>query len=181
MVHINKSKVWSCSKYIQLILVFMKDSVNRNLKLPPNVWPISALLPNFWSWPLPVVSQAWWECLWKSASKGNSQTAGGWPHLIGRLCSFKSRCLQTPGGVGSTSYCNTGLLHGFSNCWDNGVIIWGKMACQRHDKPSRLREELSCMLVGDGAVGKTSMIISYIFNGYNSEYRQTAFDVFTGE
>uniref|UniRef100_A0A673C6F4 Ras homolog family member V n=1 Tax=Sphaeramia orbicularis TaxID=375764 RepID=A0A673C6F4_9TELE len=39
---------------------------------------------------------------------------------------------------------------------------------------------LSCMLVGDGAVGKTSMIISYIFNGYNSEYRQTAFDVFTG-
>ncbi|KAK2826167.1 hypothetical protein Q5P01_020381 [Channa striata] len=36
------------------------------------------------------------------------------------------------------------------------------------------------MLVGDGAVGKTSMIISYIFNGYTSEYRQTAFDVFTG-
>ncbi|KAK9533564.1 hypothetical protein VZT92_008675 [Zoarces viviparus] len=55
------------------------------------------------------------------------------------------------------------------------------MACQRHDKPNiRLRGELSCMLVGDGAVGKTSMIISYIFNGYNSKYRQTAFDVFTG-
>lgn len=54
-------------------------------------------------------------------------------------------------------------------------------ACQRHDKPNRLKEEVSCMLVGDGAVGKTSMIISYIFNGYNSEYRQTAFDVFTGE
>lgn len=54
-------------------------------------------------------------------------------------------------------------------------------ACQRHDKPNRLREEVSCMLVGDGAVGKTSMIISYIFNGYNSEYRQTAFDVFTGK
>ncbi|XP_033968013.1 rho-related GTP-binding protein RhoV-like [Pseudochaenichthys georgianus] len=54
------------------------------------------------------------------------------------------------------------------------------MACQRHDKPIRLRDELSCMLVGDGAVGKTSMVISYIFNGYNSDYRQTAFDVFTG-
>ncbi|KAF0044462.1 hypothetical protein F2P81_003620 [Scophthalmus maximus] len=53
-------------------------------------------------------------------------------------------------------------------------------ASQRHEKPNRPREELSCMLVGDGAVGKTSMIISYIFNGYNSEYRQTAFDVFTG-
>lgn len=54
-------------------------------------------------------------------------------------------------------------------------------AGQRRDKAHRLREELSCMLLGDGAVGKTSMIISYIFNGYNSEYRQTAFDVFTGE
>lgn len=54
-------------------------------------------------------------------------------------------------------------------------------ACQRFEKSTRLREELSCMLVGDGAVGKTSMVISYIFNGYNSEYRQTAFDVFTGE
>ncbi|XP_030575220.1 rho-related GTP-binding protein RhoV-like [Archocentrus centrarchus] len=53
-------------------------------------------------------------------------------------------------------------------------------ACQRSDKPDRVREELSCMLVGDGAVGKTSMVISYIFNGYNTEYRQTAFDVFTG-
>ncbi|XP_041810414.1 rho-related GTP-binding protein RhoV-like [Chelmon rostratus] len=53
-------------------------------------------------------------------------------------------------------------------------------ACQRFEKSTRLREELSCMLVGDGAVGKTSMVISYIFNGYNSEYRQTAFDVFTG-
>ncbi|KAM6912408.1 rho-related GTP-binding protein RhoU-like [Xenentodon cancila] len=51
---------------------------------------------------------------------------------------------------------------------------------QRVDKPHRLREELSCMLVGDGAVGKTTIIISYIFNGYNSEYKQTAFDVFTG-
>lgn len=54
-------------------------------------------------------------------------------------------------------------------------------ACLRPDKAARLREELSCMLVGDGAVGKTSMVISYIFNGYNSDYKQTAFDVFAGE
>ncbi|XP_049595436.1 rho-related GTP-binding protein RhoV-like isoform X1 [Syngnathus scovelli] len=53
-------------------------------------------------------------------------------------------------------------------------------APQRHEKAGWPKEELSCLLVGDGAVGKTSMIISYIFNGYNSEYRQTAFDVFTG-
>ncbi|KAM9842963.1 rho-related GTP-binding protein RhoV-like [Aulostomus maculatus] len=55
-----------------------------------------------------------------------------------------------------------------------------EQSCPRYEKPNRQREELSCMLVGDGAVGKTSMIISYIFNGYNSDYRQTAFDVFTG-
>ncbi|XP_077587596.1 rho-related GTP-binding protein RhoV-like [Stigmatopora nigra] len=51
---------------------------------------------------------------------------------------------------------------------------------QRQEKPFWPKEELSCLLVGDGAVGKTSMIISYIFNGYNSSYSQTAFDVFTG-
>ncbi|CAL9686432.1 unnamed protein product [Knipowitschia caucasica] len=51
---------------------------------------------------------------------------------------------------------------------------------QRQEWQHRQREEVSCMLLGDGAVGKTSMIISYIFNGYNSDYRQTAFDVFTG-
>ncbi|KAM4540277.1 rho-related GTP-binding protein RhoU-like [Fundulus diaphanus] len=52
--------------------------------------------------------------------------------------------------------------------------------CQKAEKPKRQGEELSCMLVGDGAVGKTTMIISYIFNGYTREYRQSAFDVFTG-
>lgn len=40
---------------------------------------------------------------------------------------------------------------------------------------------ISCMLVGDGAVGKTSMIISYTNNGYPADYKQTAFDVFSGE
>lgn len=50
-------------------------------------------------------------------------------------------------------------------------------ACQR---PCRQGGELRVMLLGDGAVGKTSMIISYIFNGYKSEYRPTALDVYTG-
>lgn len=40
---------------------------------------------------------------------------------------------------------------------------------------------ISCMLVGDGAVGKTSMIVSYTSNGYPAEYQQTGFDVFCGE
>ncbi|KAM7395629.1 hypothetical protein PAMA_007072 [Pampus argenteus] len=40
---------------------------------------------------------------------------------------------------------------------------------------------ISCMLVGDGAVGKTSMIVSYTSNGYPAEYKQTGFDVFSGQ
>lgn len=40
---------------------------------------------------------------------------------------------------------------------------------------------ISCMLIGDGAVGKTSMIVSYTTNGYPTEYKQTGFDVFSGQ
>lgn len=44
-----------------------------------------------------------------------------------------------------------------------------------------LEHTISCMLVGDGAVGKTSMIVSYTTNGYPTDYKQTAFDVFSGK
>ncbi|NP_001012250.1 rho-related GTP-binding protein RhoV [Danio rerio] len=44
-----------------------------------------------------------------------------------------------------------------------------------------LEPAISCMLVGDGAVGKTSMIVSYTTNGYPTDYKQTAFDVFSGQ
>ncbi|KAG9336496.1 hypothetical protein JZ751_002843 [Albula glossodonta] len=50
--------------------------------------------------------------------------------------------------------------------------------CITHEKTQE--PALSCMLVGDGAVGKTSMIVSYTTNGYPTEYKQTAFDVYSG-
>nr|KAF6502317.1 ras-like protein family member V [Molossus molossus] len=38
---------------------------------------------------------------------------------------------------------------------------------------------IKCVLVGDGAVGKSSLIVSYTCNGYPSCYRPTALDTFS--
>lgn len=52
-------------------------------------------------------------------------------------------------------------------------------------KPARPGEAherlLKCVLLGDGAVGKTSLVVSYTTNGYPTKYVPTAFDDFSGK
>lgn len=40
--------------------------------------------------------------------------------------------------------------------------------------------KIKCVLLGDSAVGKTSLIVSYTTNGYPADYVPTAFDNYSG-
>lgn len=51
---------------------------------------------------------------------------------------------------------------------------------RRRRSGSAPERKVNCVLVGDGAVGKTSLVVSYTTNGYPTEYVPTAFDNFTG-
>ncbi|XP_072239994.1 rho-related GTP-binding protein RhoU-like [Leuresthes tenuis] len=53
------------------------------------------------------------------------------------------------------------------------------VSTKRRRSGSAPERKVNCVLVGDGAVGKTSLIVSYTTNGYPTEYVPTAFDNFT--
>ena len=43
------------------------------------------------------------------------------------------------------------------------------------------RFKIKCVMIGDGATGKTSLILSYSSNAFPTEYIPTAYDTYSGE
>uniref|UniRef100_A0A8C5QGK8 Ras homolog family member V n=1 Tax=Leptobrachium leishanense TaxID=445787 RepID=A0A8C5QGK8_9ANUR len=50
---------------------------------------------------------------------------------------------------------------------------------RKSSRPCSQELTIKCVLVGDGAVGKTSLVVSYTVNGYPTEYQPTALDTFS--
>ena len=67
-----------------------------------------------------------------------------------------------------------GSRHNLS-CHCHGIVPQKSLPTVTSSSP---QDKIKCVFLGDGAVGKTSLIISYTTNGYPSEYVPTAIDTY---
>ena len=63
---------------------------------------------------------------------------------------------------------------------DSEMMLSEEVTTALRQTDSSTMKRIKCVLVGDGAIGKTSLIVSYTTNGYPTEYVPTAFDKYTG-
>jgi len=64
---------------------------------------------------------------------------------------------------------------------DSEIILSEEMSTALRQTKNIGMKKIKCVLVGDGAIGKTSLVVSYTTNGYPTEYIPTAFDKYTGK
>merc|ERR1711991_96615 len=57
-----------------------------------------------------------------------------------------------------------------------GILLFPGRVSQPLKAPVRMQQNIKIVVVGDGAVGKTAMLISYIENRFPIDYVPTVFD-----
>lgn len=63
---------------------------------------------------------------------------------------------------------------------ETGMMLSEEVTTALRQTDNNNMKKIKCVLIGDGAIGKTSLIVSYTTNGYPTEYVPTAFDKYTG-